>query len=262
MLPAKFLLEQLQVIWYSVINSITHQWWRGKCYCLLPKYLYLTCTWLKKYFMSSKYHEYLNLYLQIWKSTCTWLKYFEKYLTPTLDCGTGGQWMGPLTCRILSQGTKEWINLYGHSTLLQIKKYVRNFGHSTCQMPGLNWQIQNNALCQKLKFSVIQKNKIFNISQLIVGDNWYEGQNFLLNLPNMGDRMGRLQVDTTITSSIVSLDKTKTVKTQSWFTGLGKYIHTCTHYIFTSENNVTFARCAITSWMLKFFLLCQSFPSR
>ena len=36
--------------------------------------------------MSSKYSEYLNLYLylQIWKSTCTWLKYFEKYLTPTL----------------------------------------------------------------------------------------------------------------------------------------------------------------------------------
>ena len=32
--------------------------------------------------MSSKYSEYL--YLQIWKSTCTWLKYFEKYLTPTL----------------------------------------------------------------------------------------------------------------------------------------------------------------------------------
>ena len=30
--------------------------------------------------------EYLNLYLylQIWKSTCTRLKYFEKYLTPTL----------------------------------------------------------------------------------------------------------------------------------------------------------------------------------
>ena len=38
------------------------------------------------YLMSSKYSEYLNLYLylQIWKSTCTWLKYFEKYLTPTL----------------------------------------------------------------------------------------------------------------------------------------------------------------------------------
>ena len=37
--------------------------------------------------MSSKYSEYLNLYLylQIWKSTCTWLKYFEKYLTPTLQ---------------------------------------------------------------------------------------------------------------------------------------------------------------------------------
>ena len=36
--------------------------------------------------MSSKYSEYLNLYLylQIWKSTCTWLKYCEKYLTPTL----------------------------------------------------------------------------------------------------------------------------------------------------------------------------------
>ena len=30
--------------------------------------------------MSSKYSEYLNLYLQIWKSTCTWLK----YLAPTL----------------------------------------------------------------------------------------------------------------------------------------------------------------------------------
>ena len=30
--------------------------------------------------MSSKYSEYLNLYLdlQIWKSTSTWLKYFEK----------------------------------------------------------------------------------------------------------------------------------------------------------------------------------------
>ena len=39
------------------------------------------------YLMSSKYSEYLYLYLylQIWKSTCTWLKYFEKYLTPTLD---------------------------------------------------------------------------------------------------------------------------------------------------------------------------------
>ena len=80
MLPAKFLLEQLTVIiWYSLINSITHLWWSGRCYCLLPKYLYLTCTWLKKYLMSSKY-----LYLQMWKSTFTWLKYFEKYLTPTL----------------------------------------------------------------------------------------------------------------------------------------------------------------------------------
>ena len=70
-------------MWYSVINSIIHQRWSGKYYCLLPKYLYLTCTWLKKYLMylrSSKYSEYLNLYLQIWKSTCTWLK----YLTPTL----------------------------------------------------------------------------------------------------------------------------------------------------------------------------------
>ena len=94
MLPAKLPSKQLQVIWswwYSVINtnSIIHQWWSGKCYCLLPKYLYLTCTWLKKYLiylMSSKYSEYLNLYLylQIWKNTCTWLKYFEKYLTPTL----------------------------------------------------------------------------------------------------------------------------------------------------------------------------------
>ena len=89
MLPAKLPSKQLQVIWYSVINSIIHQWWSGKCYCLLPKYLYLTHTWLKKYLMylmSSKYSEYLNLYLylQIWKSTCTWLKYFEKYLTPTL----------------------------------------------------------------------------------------------------------------------------------------------------------------------------------
>ena len=39
------------------------------------------------YLMSSKYFEYLNLYLylQKWKSTCTWLKYFEKYLTPTLE---------------------------------------------------------------------------------------------------------------------------------------------------------------------------------
>ena len=88
MLPAKLPSKQLQVIWYSVINSIIHQWWSGKCYCLLPKYLYLTRTWLKKYLMylmSSKYSEYLNLYLylQIWKSTCTWLKYFEKYLTPT-----------------------------------------------------------------------------------------------------------------------------------------------------------------------------------
>ena len=74
-------------MWYSVINSIIHQRWSGKYYCLLPKYLYLTCTWLKKYLMYlrySKYSEYLNLYLQIWKSTCTWLKYFEKYLTPTL----------------------------------------------------------------------------------------------------------------------------------------------------------------------------------
>ena len=87
MLPAKLPSKQLQVIWYSVINSIIHQWWSGKCYCLLPKYLYLTRTWLKKYLMSSKYSEYLNLYLylQIWKSTCTWLKYFEKYLTPTLQ---------------------------------------------------------------------------------------------------------------------------------------------------------------------------------
>ena len=89
MLPAKLPSKQLQVIWYSVINSIIHQWWSGKCYGLLPKYLYLTCTWLKKYLMyliSSKYSEYLNLYLYllIWKSTCTWLKYFEKYLTPTL----------------------------------------------------------------------------------------------------------------------------------------------------------------------------------
>ena len=42
MLPAKFLLEQLTVIiWYSLINSITHLWWSGMCYCLLPKYLYL-----------------------------------------------------------------------------------------------------------------------------------------------------------------------------------------------------------------------------
>ena len=77
------------VTWYSVINSIIHQRESGKCCCLLPKYLYLTCTWLKNYLMylmSSKYSEYLYLYLylQIWKSTCTWLKYFEKYLTPTL----------------------------------------------------------------------------------------------------------------------------------------------------------------------------------
>ena len=36
------------------------------------------------YLMSSKYSEYLNLYLQIWKSACTWLKYFKKYLTPIL----------------------------------------------------------------------------------------------------------------------------------------------------------------------------------
>ena len=89
MLPGKLPLKQLQVIWHSMINSIIHQRWSGKCYCLLPKYLYLTCTWLKKYLMylmSSKYSEYLNfyLYLQIWKSTCTWLKYFKKYLTPTL----------------------------------------------------------------------------------------------------------------------------------------------------------------------------------
>ena len=35
-----------------------------------------------------RYSEYLNLYLQIWKSTCTWLKYFEKYLTPTLVART------------------------------------------------------------------------------------------------------------------------------------------------------------------------------
>ena len=73
------------MIWYSVINSIIHQWWSGMCYCLLLKNLYLTCTCLKNYLMylmSSKYSEYLNL--QIWKSNCTWLKYFEKYLTPTL----------------------------------------------------------------------------------------------------------------------------------------------------------------------------------
>ena len=98
MLPAKLPSKQLQVIWYSVINSIIHQWWSGKCYCLLPKYLYLTCTWLKKYLMylmSSKYSEYLNLYLylQIWKSTCTWLKYFEKYLTPTLVQICLGGWL-------------------------------------------------------------------------------------------------------------------------------------------------------------------------
>ena len=43
-----------------------------------------TCSWLKKYLMPSKYFEYLYLFLQIWKSTCTWLKYFWKYLTPTL----------------------------------------------------------------------------------------------------------------------------------------------------------------------------------
>ena len=84
----------------SVINSIIYQWWSGKCYCLLPKYLYLTCTWLKKYLMylmSSKYSEYLNLYLylQIWKSTCTWLKYFEKYLTPTLMLTFDPWWPWP-----------------------------------------------------------------------------------------------------------------------------------------------------------------------
>ena len=101
MLLAKLPLKQLQVIWNSVINNIIHQRWSGKCYCLLPKYLYFTCTWLKKYLvylMSSKYSEYLNLYLylQIWKSTCTWLKYFEKYLTPTLlDTEEGGGWWGP-----------------------------------------------------------------------------------------------------------------------------------------------------------------------
>ena len=106
MLPAKLPSKQLQVIWYSVINSIIHQWWSGKCYCLLPKYLYLTRTWLKKYLMylmSSKYSEYLNLYLylQIWKSTCTWLKYFEKYLTPTL-------WQGqpPIHHKLPSKRTK------------------------------------------------------------------------------------------------------------------------------------------------------------
>ena len=76
--------------WWDGVIASADQWWSGKCYCLLPKYLYLTCTWLKKYLMylmSSKYSEYLNLYLylQIWKSTCTWLKYFEKYLTPTLQ---------------------------------------------------------------------------------------------------------------------------------------------------------------------------------
>ena len=90
MLPAKLSLKQLEVIWHSMINSIINQRWSGKYYCLLPKYLYLTCTWLKKYLMylmSSKYSEYLNLYLylQTWKSTCTWLKYFKKYLTPTLN---------------------------------------------------------------------------------------------------------------------------------------------------------------------------------
>ena len=35
-------------------------------------------------FQVQMYSEYLYLYLQIWKSTCTWLKYFEKYSTPTL----------------------------------------------------------------------------------------------------------------------------------------------------------------------------------
>ena len=45
-----------------------------------------TCTWLKKYLvylMPSKHFEYL--YLQIWKSTCTWLNYSESaWMTPTL----------------------------------------------------------------------------------------------------------------------------------------------------------------------------------
>ena len=80
MLPAKFLLEQLQVIWCSVINSITHQWWSGKCYCLLPKYLYLTCTWLKSIWCT----WCLPSTLSTWTCTCT-CKY-EKVLV--LDSST------------------------------------------------------------------------------------------------------------------------------------------------------------------------------
>ena len=128
MLPAKLQFKQLQVMWYSVINSIIHHRWSRKCYCLLPKYLYLTGTWLKKYLMylmSSEYSEYLYLYLylQIWKSTCTWLKYFEKYLTPTLVHNI-----------IMYNSTWNYLIIvyiyYYHTYIMQISIYVIN------DMPG------------------------------------------------------------------------------------------------------------------------------
>ena len=89
MLPAKLPSKQLQVIWYSVINSIIHQWWSGKCYCLLPKYLYLTRTWLKKYLMylmSSKYSWVLELVLVLanMKKYLYLTQVLRKVLDPTL----------------------------------------------------------------------------------------------------------------------------------------------------------------------------------
>ena len=96
MLPAKLPSKQLQVIWYSVINSIIHQWWSGKCYCLLPKYLYLTRTWLKKYLMylmSSKYSWVLELVLVL--ANMKKYLYLTQVLRKVLDPNPA-QYLGPV----------------------------------------------------------------------------------------------------------------------------------------------------------------------
>ena len=88
-LPAKLLLKQIQVIWYSVIKNIIYLRWS---YCAIVCYQ-STCTWLKKYLMylmSSKYSEYLNLYLylQIWKKDLYLTQVLRKVLDPNPDYPT------------------------------------------------------------------------------------------------------------------------------------------------------------------------------
>ena len=83
----KFTLKQLQVIWYSVINSIIH--WGGWVARLGWKVLlFVTKVLVLDLYLNGKV---LDVFQVLWvlelvlacanmKSTCTWLKYFENYL--------------------------------------------------------------------------------------------------------------------------------------------------------------------------------------